>query len=285
MKTLFVAGTFDDKGGKPSGYASKLYSSLEAGYPAKLYRTLEKPLNITEYQNGGNFEVLQTIINRINTFDVVIWMIDVPNDKEKLVDLIKKMNPTTMLVTSKRNFDNQYNRLELLGRMLQVKTNLLIEFIKKDDKFAATIIDPLANAYCYEETNIEVVAKKLSERLKFIIDINRAGSEQIGEAKQIPDEKEFFALVKKNAEVFHSLVQGVNTERFLGNASFRCIKGGFPSFRHKNLAFVSRRNVDKRSIDKDGFVAVELSSFTNSHNVKYYGEYKPSVDTPVQSFH
>ena len=67
--------------------------------------------------------------------------------------------------------------------------------------------------------------------------------------------------------------------RFLGNSSFRCQRG-FPSFRgNKDIIFVSRRNVDKRFIDKDHFVG---SVLLEDGSVGYYGEYKPSVDTPIQ---
>lgn len=41
------------------------------------------------------------------------------------------------------------------------------------------------------------------------------------------------------------------------NVSFRCEKG-FPSFRDKNIIYVSKRNMDKRMIGKEGFVAVNL---------------------------
>jgi hypothetical protein len=63
----------------------------------------------------------------------------------------------------------------------------------------------------------------------------------------------------------------------MGNASFRCMKG-FPSFRKEKLIFVSRRNLDKRGIESNSFVAVEA----NLDKVNYFGVKKPSVDTPIQ---
>jgi ribulose-5-phosphate 4-epimerase/fuculose-1-phosphate aldolase len=100
----------------------------------------------------------------------------------------------------------------------------------------------------------------------------------------VPDDPEIISFIEKvkvQANKFHEIIHGVNTTRMLGNASFRCQRG-FPSFRvqfeNTDRIFVSRRNVDKRFISKDEFVAVrDLNGM-----VGYYGPNKPSVDTPVQ---
>jgi hypothetical protein len=63
----------------------------------------------------------------------------------------------------------------------------------------------------------------------------------------------------------------------LGNASFRC-ESGFPSFRGKGKIYVTRRNIDKRNLGINSFVAVE----DTPEHVSYYGDDKPSVDTPIQ---
>ena len=42
--------------------------------------------------------------------------------------------------------------------------------------------------------------------------------------------------------------------------------------------FVSRRNIDKRYIGQGGFVPTKLED----NKVMYWGNYKPSVDTPIQ---
>ena len=97
----------------------------------------------------------------------------------------------------------------------------------------------------------------------------------------VPDNDELYELIKGYADDFHRLMmpeEGVS--RFLGNASFRCIKSGFPSFRGEDgIVFVSRRNVDKRYIGPEAFVATRLDEHGN---VEYWGENKPSVDTPIQ---
>jgi hypothetical protein len=61
--------------------------------------------------------------------------------------------------------------------------------------------------------------------------------------------------------------------------SFRC-QNGFPSFRGENgIIYVSRRNVDKSNINAASFVPTYLDE---TETVKYFGDNKPSVDTPVQ---
>ena len=61
--------------------------------------------------------------------------------------------------------------------------------------------------------------------------------------------------------------------------SFRC-QNGFPSFRGENgIIYVSRRNVDKSDINAGSFVPTYLD---DDMNTKYFGDNKPSVDTPVQ---
>jgi hypothetical protein len=61
--------------------------------------------------------------------------------------------------------------------------------------------------------------------------------------------------------------------------SFRC-QNGFPSFRGENgIIYVSRRNVDKSDIGAASFVPTYLD---DTNTVRYFGDNKPSVDTPVQ---
>jgi hypothetical protein len=61
--------------------------------------------------------------------------------------------------------------------------------------------------------------------------------------------------------------------------SFRC-QNGFPSFRGEDgIIYVSRKNVDKSDIGAASFVPTYLDE---EMRTMYFGEAKPSVDTPVQ---
>ena len=271
MKVLFVGGTFDDYGGKPSSVAKKVAEVLHNNVDVTL-----------GFYNGGDFEDVEKILEASVHYDAVLWWANVPNDKPKLRD-VKSINPKTMLITSKRNDNKKYSFSELINRALSAKANLCVEFSKQENRqFKMMLFDPLGNAW-YDGYDIEEFAKILLERTRYLSEITRKKCIPADIDTAVPENNELFDIVKGYADVFHSLIHpegGVT--RFLGNSSFRertrCERG-FPSFRNGDTVFVSRRNVDKRFIDKDNFVPTKLD--TNG-NVLYGGENKPSVDTPIQ---
>ena len=83
-----VAGTWDDNGGKPSGYMRKLGIQMQA-------------MGITQsIQNGGYWNQLGAeALDIALDDDLIMWFPDVPNEKEKIVGSIKKRNPKTILVS------------------------------------------------------------------------------------------------------------------------------------------------------------------------------------------
>ena len=283
MKLLAVGGTFDEGDGRPSNYFGRLMLRLQDELKPADYRFL----------NGGNFAALQRTIALLQDTDIIVWFADVPNHLPKLVEKIKEAAPKALLVTSKRNDGAKYSHQMLMARALQVKSNLLVELDANDHKTVlARIHDPLANLFL-KSTNISEVAEVLSERIQQLLKFTRIPSVKAGDAIEAPDQPEFFELARGYASVFHDLIHASN-ERFMGNLSFRC-ECGFPSFRGQSknggLIFVSRRNIDKRQIDKTGFVGVVPTlqdafpwdkSFNDEGEVHYFGDVKPSVDTPIQ---
>jgi hypothetical protein len=264
MKLALVGGLFDDKGGRPSGYVRCLSEKLRA--PGI-------------FCNGGNWTTLEDLIDDgFADAEAVLWFADVSNDRPKLAGLIKARWPKLLLVTSKRNLDGAYSLSELLGRALKVKANLLVELTGERSRVEATVLDPLGSAFCMKETSVSAVAFVLLRRLERLQRFSRVPSKCVGPRIEPPDEGTFYELVKAQAERFHAIIHGVGHERMMGNASFRCARG-FPSIRYNDLAFVSRRDVDKRYIGPEAFVAVELSP---GDSVRYFGPDKPSVDTPIQ---
>jgi hypothetical protein len=184
-----------------------------------------------------------------------------------------------MLVTSKRSDNNKYSFAELINRALGAKANLCVQFGKVEDKFEMMLFDPLGNSW-YNGFDVKELACALVHRLTYLKSITRQGCMHADGDIEIPDEAEFFDIVRNYADTFHELIKPDSTiTRFLGNSSFRCQKG-FPSFRKDGMIFVSRRNVDKRFIDKDAFVPVKLDDLATLY---YYGDSKPSVDTPIQA--
>lgn len=262
MSILIVAGTFDREGGRPSGYMRKLAEHV----PGALLI------------NGGHYDDLLGIIGQAKAFRSVWWMADVPNDLPKVVKTLKDEIPHAVLVISKNNIGQRYAYIDLVGRMFQARANLSL-IIETASPFRASILDPLGNMYLDHEDDVAVVAEKLVDRVNALMGFTRMGSTRVGEAINTPHEEFFFEVIRRYATRFHELVHGVNPSRLLGNASFRCTKGGFPAFRHNELLFISKRNLDKREIGRNGFVAIRAK---DAPTIEYYGDHKPSVDAPIQ---
>ena len=273
MKILMVAGDWNKDGGRPSGYMKKFCEAI----------SLEGSI-VTLY-NGGNFEDLDKAVEDIAWADVVMWFPNIPNDYPKNIN-IKLLNSHCLLITSKRN-NNEYTWKELINRALISKSNLMVVFshvnmeiieTEFSNVIGATIIDPLGNIYCENEINIARVVKALESRITYLLTMDRAASQYCAPAREIPNRKRFFKIVRKFGEEFHHLIDPADgVVRFLGNSSFRCTKG-FPSFKVEDRIYVSKRDINKDDIDKDGFVEV----FEGNGLVRYYGKDKPSVDTPIQ---
>lgn len=272
MKIVLVGGSFDDNGGRPSSLVRKFAESLRLSHDVILF-------------NGGYYSELSQIMDGIsddNHVDAVFWWANVPNDKPKIRD-VKSVNQRVMLVTSKRNDNQKYEFSELINRALKVKANLCVEFRSSEDpsgdhKFLMSVFDPLGNQW-YEGYHISACCTALTKRLEFLKSITRQGTCPIeGRQVEVPNDEEFFSIVRDYATVFHGLINPAKeVTRFLGNSSFRCQRG-FPSFKKDGVVYVSKRNIDKSFIDRDGFVPTELVD----DKVYYYGSHKPSVDTPIQ---
>ena len=264
-KILFVGGMWNDDGGRPSSVVNKFSTALE-----------EQGVKVDLY-NGGFYADLTNIIELAIYYDYIFWWADVPNDKPKIRN-VKDINSKCILVTSKRNDNNKYSFAELINRALEVKANLCVVFSKEDPIYTMSIMDPLGNSWYYG-FGINECCNVLKEKIEYLSGITRQGTIHKEGNIEIPDEKEFFDIVRNYGDTFHDLIQpDKGVTRFLGNASFRCQRG-FPSFRKGNTLFVSRRNVDKRFIDKESFVPVQM----DEGKLYYYGDHKPSVDTPIQA--
>ena len=270
MKYLLVGGTFDREEGRTSGYLKKVHEYLSL---------LVDPMDITVY-NGGNISTLHELVEHaVELASVVIWFPKLDNSESKLVGHVKKNNPTCMLVASKFN-DGKYEDIDVVARALQVKANLIVEFSKPNSLFESKILDPLGNIF-YQGSDIAQLTIKMIKRVVELRNFTRIPSMRVQPYFEAANEPEFFDIATDYADVFHTLIHGVHPTRFMGNLSFRCTHG-FPSFRAKNdRIYVSKRNIDKREINSSSFAPVELGG--PADRVSYYGNDKPSVDTPIQT--
>ena len=274
MKIQLVCGTFDDD----NGHVSKIGGHINDG--------LDKELEVVQSFNGGNLDALSVLRDMAAKYNVVIWMPNISNSVQtKYVDEIKRLNKKCILVISKNNAFGTYKIEEIINRALRKHANLILEIRSGfsvpyilDTAYCGRLYDPLGNVFCDWTENFYEIGKAIGRRTKELYGFTRFGSTCVGDAIETPEETDFFRLIREKAIEFHKLIPTVNiTSRFLGNASFRCQKG-FPSFRHGDYIFVSRRNVNKESIGRDGFVAVKAETIP----VEYFGNYKPSVDAPSQ---
>lgn len=271
LKVLLTAGTWDltkdenNNFGKKSNLIDKMHNIL----------TEEKDFAI-DYYNGGNYYYLKELVENAKEYDIIFWMANVPNELPKVRD-VKKVNPFAIVIGSKRNhFDMSRNKMEytfveILNKSLLQRNNLTIEFSKlKDNKFFKMLLfDPLGTSW-YDGYDLNELVKNMLNRIRFILTTKRERTYPIKEIHSIPENEEFFDYVRNVAEIFHRTIEHADgVTRFLGNASFK----------QNNKIYVTKRDVDKAFIDKNNFV----ECFLDDDKVFYYGDYKPSKDTVVQT--
>lgn len=167
IKAIAIVGKFDDSGGRPSGYMAKLFnqglSSKVAGMQCDVV-------------NGGTYESLQAFFSgdlQISQYQVVFWFPDIPNDKPKFLNQIKKVNPHCIFVSSKNNITGAYGNSYLIAKALETKSNLLVVFsqdLKQEPlRWDATILDPLGNVFLSREKDINNVRAALYNRVVKLI--------------------------------------------------------------------------------------------------------------------
>lgn len=258
-KTLLVGGTFDAKGGKPSGLISKIGSQL--GCP---------------YINGGMLDMLYKL--NFSDLKVLLWFPNIDNSEDKILPLIKDSYPTLLLVQSKRITGNNYSEGDVVGRLLKSRSNLGVIFREVENLYHFQLIDPLGNEYVFTNSVPDFVYA-LENRINYLLSLTRIRSKTIvaDSSVSLPVSPEFVEIIREYGEEFTKYVNAVNPNRLLGNASTRCAKG-FPAQRLENSYLVSRRNVDKTTLSENDFVQVAK----DEDHVTYFGNVKPSVDTPIQ---
>ena len=283
---LIVGGTWDEReldvltpDDRKSGFIHKFSDAVLNYYGDCTVTT----------QNGGNYKKLQEIIETTPEYDYVFWFANVKDNTLAKIRNVKDYAPKCMLITSKRNDDQKYDLEELLQRALAVKANLCFEFSKiEDKKFNIRVFDPLGCVW-YDGTSIPEAVNKCLDRLSYLSSVTRRPSintsESLPEIIFTQDDEKFLDFVRQSADTFHRLMcLPADVKRFVGNASLRfkqptrCMNG-FPAIRKNDMVLISKRNVDKTGITKNDFVPCFLNE---EDNVTYYGNNKPSVDSPVQ---
>lgn len=255
-KIFLVGGTFDASGGKPSYIIEQFSKHLNA-----------------ECINGGNLEDLSL---DFKSMDTLIWMPNINNSEDKILPSIKKINPHLLLIQSKRVIEKEYSESDIVGRLLASKSLMGIMITNGDGAYKYQLLDPLGNKHC-QTIDLKFLARTIIARVAYIKNLNRIGSVSIGDKKSFNIEPEFIDIVKSSGTQFSKFVNAINPNRLLGNASTRC-SYGFPAEKQGDRIFVTRRNVDKQTLSENDFVEVTR----NQEKIEYFGDKKPSVDTPIQ---
>jgi len=260
MRKIIIGGTFDEQGGKSSYIISELSKSLG---------------NEWESINGGNIQFIRDFDP--SGINVLIWMPNVSNDEIKVIGDLKVKNPKMILIQSKRVIEKEYFPSDVVGRLLKSHALLGIMITKENNEYRYRLLDPLGNQWT-DTCNISDVGIAINKRLDYLLNLSRIGSIKTEISEDYEVQKEFIDIIKRYGIEFTKFVNAVNPNRLLGNASTRCTKG-FPAMRMDNHLLVTKRNVDKQTLNKDDFVLVDSRMEKSVH---YKGDNKPSVDTPNQ---
>lgn len=271
MRGWIIGGTYDPDGGRPSKIVNQLNETLD-----------------WTCVNGGSLEMLHKILDEhLTEMDVLLWMPNISNEEEKILPTIKKRNPKLFLIQSKRADGRDFTVSDMIGRMLGSHSNLGIYISRLDitdwkgrPTYNFTLLDPLGNEWC-NDCRVSKLAETIDSRVSEVMQMSRVGSTRLGDRRSFSIDPRFIDIIRSYGDRFATFVNEVNPNRLLGNASTRCAKG-FPGIRMVSTdgsMYVTRRNVDKQTLSLEDFVEV-----TNAPDgrVGYYGDNKPSVDTPVQ---
>ncbi|MGH1397593.1 MAG: class II aldolase/adducin family protein [Alphaproteobacteria bacterium] len=275
MRALIVGGTFDADGGKESKIITEMAQSL--GW---------------DFINGGSIDKIREFDP--TNLDVLLWMPNINNDEDKILPSLKKQWQRMVLISSKRaearpeQQREEYSHFEVVSRLLKTKSNLGIMIQKDEGRFSFSLMDPLGNRFIKTQ-RVSELSSAIANRVNTLKSLTRIGSSHAGQPPKnitlVSDA--FIQTVRTLGDEFSTHVNAVNPERLLGNAaardtyrSTRCTHG-FPSVRAgDNTFWISRRNVDKQTMNSSDFVLVGA----DENRVNYYGDpaIKPSVDSPIQ---
>lgn len=248
MKMMIVGGFWGDTP-KESGVINKISEHFD-------------DWGVSTY-NGGTFETLKLVAEMVPQADVVLWMPDIDNSEED-IKVHKKIG--AVMIVSKVLRENR-TRIDAVTRIFKFGANAVVAITKNEGKFGFELIDALDNTWSNSD-NIEDLVKGITEVTEWTKGAKREGT------LKIANPLERLIEINKKVQV-ESAKQNI---RYFGNLSTRCTKM-YPSFRTTGEScYVSARNTDKTSLSSDDMVQVT----TIDGKLRYFGDRKPSVDTPVQ---
>jgi len=209
-----------------------------------------------------------TLPENLNTKeDLVLWFPDISNEHTKTYPKKKK---GSVLICSKVMRDNT-TRIDAVSRIFAMQGNAIVLIYKNQKPFKFELVDALNNTWCLTD-DIEVLVNTINELYTWTKKSVRISLKQKDLASINLPKVDCSSFIEINKKLALKVAEGCGN-RFFGNYSTRCTKL-FPSERNENMFLFSPRNVDKRFVTEDDLIAVT--------DQNYFGDRKPSVDTPVQ---
>jgi len=253
-KLLIVGGNFGDQP-KKSSVIEKM-----------------RPKGHHDCINGGSLEDLKKI--DLSPYNFIIWMPNISNDEEKWYP--KKPLGAVMIIS--KVLHEGVTELDAISRIFKMGANAVITINKEEPIFKFKVIDALGNCWGITD-NPDSLFSIIWGIYGCYGSSKRVGSQVI--SGEIPRD----CAVSSDLKLFMKLNRHVADRassmggRYFGNCSTRC-DSLFPTVRVNTERFlVSPRNIDKGIIEVEDMVLVEVGP---GRKFQFYGDKKPSIDTPVQ---
>lgn len=239
--------------------------NITTGRESSIISKISREFNDVECYNG-------ILPKTVEEKELIIWAPDIKNTEDK--DYPEK-DKGCVLICSKVMREG-YTHVDSVSRVFRMQGNGVIEIYREDDLFLFSFRDALNNCWCDKTTSIYELCTSIKALYKWTKEsIRRSLNHK--KALNIVDSDIDISLFYKFMQINKDLAKKVANHcgnRFFGNYSTRCTKL-FPSMKSgKNLFIFSPRNVDKKYITVDDRVVCDYEN--------YYGNIKPSVDTPIQ---
>ena len=220
----------------------------------------------TTIECESNYDISYLTSIRYKTFDTILFFPCNPSDYSVAANLIKVKNPNTLLVTLLDNPNDDMQMLHKINLALESRSNLFVEVTKKGRLCMASVSDPLGNVFNENTTIMPIIAKTLINRLRQLSGYSRMRSIQTA-IDTIAD--------KSSATKFIEAVSCYSETIHAGrDIPFRMIQ---PSMKIGKDTFFSKRWCR----DIDITVPSMMSSDLAGEFVSFYGDQRPSLDTPA----
>ncbi len=250
IKTILVGGNFGDTPKESS-----------------VIRKMAAFINNATVVNGGSFEDIKNI--DLSGYSLIYWMPNIDNGYDKVYP---KKDAGAVLICSKVLRENR-TVVDAVTRIFQIGGNAVIAIESVGPFFRFSLIDALGNLWV-NTSNLQTLTTSVTDLFFWTIGSIRQGTKHAGNVEfDFSYLQEFIDINRQVADKFEII-----NSRFFGNCSTRCSKM-FPTARVDGTSMiVSKRNVSKKRLTTDDLVLTQMVGDT----IEYFGDSKPSVDTPIQ---